>query len=138
MKNMKKLSFILIILTIIPLLFACAKTPANPTSTDTADCTSVGQGEKTFVFTCVKPDGSETSFRVSTDAVTVGEALVSLGIISGEEGPYGLYVKTVCGVTLDYDTDGKYWAFYVDSSYASKGVDQTEITDGAVYSFKAE
>ena len=46
--------------------------------------------------------------------------------------------KTVNGVTVDYDTDGKYWAFYVDGEYAATGVDSTDITAGATYTFKAE
>ena len=69
---------------------------------------------------------------------TVGAALLSLGLIAGEDSDYGLYVKTVNGVTVDYDTDGKYWAFYVDGEYAATGVDSTDITAGATYTFKAE
>ena len=69
---------------------------------------------------------------------TVGAALLSLGLIAGEDSEYGLYVKTVNGVTVDYDTDGKYWAFYVDGEYAATGVDSTDITAGATYTFKAE
>ena len=69
---------------------------------------------------------------------TVGDALVELGMIEGEESEYGLYVKTVNGVTADYDKDGVYWAFYIDGEYASSGVDSTEITEGSTYSFKME
>ena len=69
---------------------------------------------------------------------TVGAALLSLGLIAGEDSEYGLYVKTVNGVTVDYDQDGKYWAFYVDGEYAATGVDSTDITAGATYTFKAE
>ena len=60
------------------------------------------------------------------------------GLISGEEGQYGLYVNTVNGITLDYETDGMYWAFYVNDTMAPTGVDMTEIKPGEVYSFKAE
>ena len=49
-----------------------------------------------------------------------------------------MYVKTVNGVTVDYDTDGKYWAFYIDDEYAMTGVDSTPITDGSSYTFKVE
>jgi hypothetical protein len=68
----------------------------------------------------------------------VGEALLDEKLIAGEEGPYGLYVKTVNGITLDYDKDGYYWSFYIDGEYGLTGVDQTEITNGAAYAFKAE
>ena len=56
----------------------------------------------------------------------------------GERFAALIYVKTVNGVTLDYDKDGKYWAFYVNGEYAQTGVDSTDITAGAEYSFKAE
>ena len=79
-----------------------------------------------------------TAFQIHTDKTTVGDALVELGLIEGEESEYGLYVKTVNGVTVDYDTDGKYWAFYVDGAYAQTGADSTEVTAGATYTFKVE
>ena len=93
---------------------------------------------KHFTFIVVDIDGNETTHEITTDAKTVGEALMSQGLIDGEEGPYGLYVKTVTGMTLDYETDGKYWAFYEGDEYGLTGVDVTEITDGATYSFRAE
>ena len=98
----------------------------------------LGVGEKQFVFTVTDADGKETKFSINTDKKTVGEALIDLNLIQGEEGPYGLYVKTVNGATYDYDKDGKYWAFYVNGEYASSGVDLTNISEGATYSFKAE
>lgn len=102
------------------------------------DSTTVGEGEINFLFRVVDTEGKETYFNVFTDKATVGEALSENGIISGEESAYGLYVKTVNGTTLDYDKDGKYWAFYVGDELAPKGVDMTEIVSGTVYSFKAE
>ena len=59
-------------------------------------------------------------------------------LISGEEGEYGLYVKTVNGVTADFDADGVYWAFYINDEYAQTSVDMTKIEDGASYSFRIE
>lgn len=97
-----------------------------------------GEGNTTFDFTVVDVDGTETKFEIHTDKTTVGEALQELGLIDGEEGQYGLYVKSVNSVTYDYDKDGKYWAFYIDGEYASSGADTTEIVPGSVYSFKAE
>lgn len=94
--------------------------------------------EVTFTFTVTDKEGNETSFEVETDKGTVGEALLEKGLIAGEDGPYGLYVKTVNGQTLDYDKDGMYWAFYENGSYAATGVDKTAVTPGATYGFKAE
>ena len=98
----------------------------------------IGKGEKSFVFTVTDAEGNETDFLVHTDKSTVGDALLELNLIAGDEGPYGLYVKTVNDATYDYDTDGKYWAFYVNGEYGMTGVDMTDITEGATYSFKVE
>ena len=91
-----------------------------------------------FTFKVTDASGKETDFTINTDKKTVGEALLDKGLIAGDESEYGLYVKTVNGVTLDYDKDGMYWAFYENGQYASKGVDSTEVTAGAEYAFKAE
>lgn len=77
-------------------------------------------------------------YKIHTDRKKVGEALSELGLIAGEDSEYGLYVKTVNGVTADYDTDKTYWAFYVNGEYAQSGVDTTDIVDGDTYSFKIE
>ena len=98
----------------------------------------VGEGETAFAFTVVDKDGNETSFEVHTDKEMVGEALLDCGLIEGEAGAYGLYVKKVNGITADYDVDQTYWAFYVNGEYATAGVDSTTIEEGATYSFKVE
>ena len=96
-----------------------------------------GEGEKTFSFgvDCL----NETALiTVNTDADTVGEALAALNIIAGEDSEWGLYVKTINGITADYNVDGSYWAFYIDGEYAMTGVDATEIAEGVTYSFAIE
>ncbi len=95
------------------------------------------KAEKSFTFKVVDLDGSEKSFDIKTEAKTVGEALVNEGLISGTTGDYGLMVDTVDGVKYDYNADGVYWAFYINGEYAMSGVDSTDITDGATYSFAA-
>ena len=98
----------------------------------------LGTGSTEFGLTVTDQEGSETQFEIHTDKETVGEALLELGLIDGEESEYGLYVKTVNGITVDYDKDGVYWAFYINGEYASSGVDSTDITEGDSYSFKVE
>ena len=100
--------------------------------------TVLGEGETVFRFTVTYQDGTTDSFEIHTDETTVGAALLKVGLIQGEEGAYGLYVKTVNGVTADYDADQTYWAFYVNGAYATAGVDSTEVTAGAEYGFKVE
>ncbi len=103
-----------------------------------SSATTLGEGETSFVFTVVDADGSKTVFNISTNKKMVGEALKEHKLIDGEEGQFGLYVKTVNSISYDYDKDGKYWAFYVDGEYAQTGVDKTEIKKGSTYMFKAE
>jgi len=91
--------------------------------------------EKTFLFTVVDLEGNETEFEIHTQESTVGAALIKEGLIEGEEGPYGLYVKVVNGITAIYEEDGSYWAFYEDGEYALAGVDQTQIDPEVHYSF---
>ncbi len=144
MKRMKcALSCILCTVLIVAMALitaACgdkADQPASETVTIT-DGDVLGDGEVRFDFTVVDQEGKSVTCEICTDKKLVGEALQELGLLAGEEGPYGLYVKTVNGITVDYDKDGKYWAFYVDDAYASSGVDATEIRAGESYAFKVE
>ena len=94
--------------------------------------TELGEGKKT-VSVEVKAGEKSVKFTVHTDQETVGAALMEQNLISGEDGEYGLYVKAVNGITADYDTDGCYWAFYIDGEYAVSGVDSTEIAESVEY-----
>ena len=142
------LSFILCMVLIAAIaLFTtgCNENTESPeTTTNTAAETTapeirvMGEGEHKFSFTVSDIDGNITEFEIRTDKAIVGEALLDLGLIKGEEGPYGLYVKEVNGISADFDKDGTYWAFYIDGEYAMSGVDLTEIEEGKVYSFKVE
>lgn len=106
-----------------------------------AGCSGEGQTpgtEKSFTFVAVDLEGRETAFSLTSALETVGEALMEEGLIQGEAGDYGLYVLTVNGITLDWEKDQKYWAFYVDGEYALSGVDTTEIREGSTYLFRPE
>ncbi len=98
----------------------------------------LGEGKSSFYFKVTDKEGAEINFLIHTDKETVGEALLDLGLIDGDEGDYGLYVKKVNGIVADYDTDKTYWAFYIGGEYAMSGVDKTPITEGASYAFKVE
>ena len=51
-------------------------------------------------------------------------------LISGEKGPYGIYVKMVNGMYADYDIDQSYWALTKDGESLQTAVDGTVIADG--------
>lgn len=108
------------------------------TSGGTAEVKKLGQGDTQFEFSVTHKDGTQVLFEISTNETTVGAALLNTGVIAGDVEDYGLYVKTVDGETLDFNTDGMYWAFYINGEYAMSGVDTTNIIAGDSYSFKAE
>ena len=99
---------------------------------------SLGVGETKFKFVMVADNGVERHFIVNTNAKTVGEALLATGVIEGDYGDYGLYVKKVCGIAADYNVTKTYWAFYVNGEYATAGIDKTDIVPNATYMFKVE
>ena len=110
----------------------------NSVQSTEAQVTGLGEGATEFAFTVIDKDGNETAFAIHTDKEIVGDALLELELIAGEDGQYGLYVKTVNGITADYDVDRTYWAFYVNGEYATSGVDTTAIEEGMTYTFKVE
>lgn len=126
--------------TLLALFCACGTrtAPADTAVPVSMETQTVGEGQTAFAFTVVDADGNRTDFTVRTDKKTVGEALTDAGLIEGDAGPYGLYVKRVNGIRADYEIDGCYWAFYIDGEMAMTGVDATEITAGASYTFKIE
>ena len=138
-KILSLLLCIVLIAAMALMMSACSDTDVTPSaSADTSVATVRGAGTTVFTFSVVDDEGKATAYEIHTDKTLVGEALQELGLIEGEDGAYGLYVKTVDGITVDYDTDGKYWAFYVDGEYAMSGVDTTEIEVGKTYTFKVE
>ena len=139
-KNMKRWAGLLLALVMVLSLAACASVgdeQKDPAGVVTNGAT-VGTGAKTFAVEVTDGEGKVTAFTVKSDEKTVGAALLALEIIAGDESQYGLYVKTVNGITLDYDTDKLYWAFYINGEYAMAGVDSTAPVAGATYTFKAQ
>jgi ABC-type Fe3+-hydroxamate transport system substrate-binding protein len=102
------------------------------------DGDTLGTGETEFPLIIADQDGTEIRITVRTDKTVVGEALQELGLLEGEEGQYGLYVKVVNGIRADYDKDKVYWAFYINGDYAMSGVDVTEICAGDEYALRVE
>lgn len=92
------------------------------------------EGEKRVSVTVVHKDGTEKVFEYVTNEEYLGTVLSGSGLIQGDEGPYGLMIHTVDGEKADWNRDQSYWALYIGEEYATTGIDQTPIQDGAAYS----
>ena len=133
---MKKILSMLLVLCMVFALCACGTQTAVQTEQTTATSESTTEAEvKAYTFTYIDVDGNEKSFDLTSDKETVGEALLEEGLISGEEGEYGLYVTEVDGVAVEGNT---YWAFYINGEYASTGVSDTPLEDGSTYLMQVE
>lgn len=125
-----------LLLALSLLLSLCGCGAAQPTglwadASYTAD-TELGTGEKTLELEVSAEDAAVT-FTIHTDAATLGEALLALELIAGDESEFGLYIKVVNGIRADYDEDGAYWALYQNGEYMMSGVDSTDISGGEHY-----
>lgn len=92
-------------------------------------------GDKSITITVVDNERNESLYETKTDAKYLREALENTkGLkIEGTEEEYGLNVKSVNGLSADYEKDGAYWAFYVNGEYCNYGVDQQTIYNGDVF-----
>lgn len=94
--------------------------------------TTFGNG-KTTVMVEVKVEDQSVTFTIKTDKTTLGEALLEHDLIAGDQGQFGIYIKSVNGITADYDVDRSYWAFNKNGEMMLTGVDMTNIADGEHY-----
>ena len=138
-KNLNRLLTLLLSAALfLTLLSACGSPAAQAEPPICKDGDVLGSGKTAFSLLIVDQDGAETAVEIHTDEATVGAALLALDLIAGDTSEYGLYVKTVNGITADYDVDKTYWGFYIDGEYAMTGVDSTEIVAGTTYTLRVE
>ena len=130
MKTVSKITLVLLALLTVLSLVAC-NTPESTdpwaTAIHLADM-SFGDGAKT-VEVVLKAEDRTLTFTLKTDKAFLGEALEEHGLIEGKEGPYGIFVTAVNGITVSDETR-TYWALYKDGDYSMTGVDTTPIADG--------
>ena len=91
--------------------------------------TEAQTGAKTITVDIVMPDGTTDTVTIQTDAEYLRGALEQEKLVEGEDGPYGLFVKTVNGYTVD-DSKQEWWCFTKGGEALFTGVDDTPIADG--------
>jgi hypothetical protein len=119
------LSWILLVVLLAATVLCGVSCGEDETETESGAATV-----KTITVIVTDNEGVNTTFTYTTDAEMLGDVLVEEGLISGEQGPYGLMVDTVNGLRADYNLDGAYWSFCKGGEYLMTGVDTTPIADG--------
>ena len=146
--NRKRKAILLAVLCIAVLAAAIAigvlNGGKNNDVTAATGITSMGEGKNVFELSVVDGEQKETLFEIRTDETVLGAALQNLGLLEGDEGPYGLYVNTVNGITARYEEDGSWWCLYTREKdkeeyiMAVTGVDTTELAEGRSFRLKVE
>ena len=134
MKTTAKILALVLALLMAVSFVACAdveKTGAWETATYDRN-TELGEGSTTVTVKVIADD-QELVFTVHTDKETLGEALLELKLIDGEQSQFGLYIKKVNGIVADYDADQTYWSFTKAGEMMMVGVDSAKIADGEQY-----
>ena len=91
-------------------------------------------GLKSVTVEVIHSDQSTKIFQFQTELEYLGDLLLSEGLVVGEQGAYGLYIKEVDGEVADYAVNKAYWALFHGDNYASQGADTTGMEDGDVFS----
>ena len=120
---MKRMISLLLVLVMVFALAAC----------DTKEKASATSDPVSFQVIVTDLEGNESTFQYTSNAPSVGEALVAEGLIEAHEASFGLYIDAVNGIAADWDNDQTYWAFYINGEYAVTGIGETEITADATY-----
>ena len=74
----------------------------------TTETTETGNGAQTVTLQVVHGDGSTHTYKLHTDAATLGEALLAEKIVEGQDSQYGLFVTSVDGVAAN-DANQEWW-----------------------------
>ena len=89
-------------------------------------------GSKTITVQIITSETDTVTKTIQTDAEFLRGALEQENLVQGEESQYGLFVKTVNGVTAD-DAQQQWWCFTKGSEMVNTGVDDTPIADGDTF-----
>lgn len=132
---MKKIIIPIAIVIVIAALFFMIPSDKQPVTDGLwenalyTEDTSFGDGEKEVSVTVVAGE-NDVVLTLHSDKDNLGDALLEHGLVEGEDGPYGLYIKSVNGIVADYDIDKTYWSLSKEGDYMTTGVSETTFEDG--------
>ena len=124
MKN-KKIIIAAVALVLVIALMAGAYLATRP---------ETQEGSKSVTIVIVYEDASEKKLEYTTDCEYLSELLLEKELVTGYTSEeYGFTVESVDGITLDWATDGAYWALYEGDAYATESAAGIVLIDGGVY-----
>ena len=142
MKIQTKAAALICLILVTVMLFAACNTNKVDAEGRWADAiylndTEFGEGSKTVNVT-VKAGDDEITFTIHSDERYLGDALLEHGLIDGDKGEFGIYIKKVNGILADYDIDKTYWGFYKSGEMMMVGVSAAEFVSGDCYELVLE
>lgn len=95
------------------------------------------EGSKTITVEIVHADGKTETVECHTDEEYLDHVLVAEGLIE-ESNIVDGYFDTVRGETASWTENKSYWAFYINGEYATVGICEAIVEDGATYKLAYE
>ena len=89
-------------------------------------------GEKAITVEVVHGDASVRTFSFRTDAEYLADALVEQEIVEDHQGPYGLYILTADGETIN-EANQEWWCLTKGGESLTTGASDTVLADGDQY-----
>ena len=89
-------------------------------------------GAKALTVEVIHGNGESKTFAFRTDAEYLGEALVEQQIAEDNQGPYGLYILTADGETVN-EANQEWWCITKGGESLMTGASETPVADGESY-----
>lgn len=95
------------------------------------------EGAKAITIEVMDDKQQLSKYSTHTDAEYLLDAMKDTAgfTFSGYEGPYGLTLITINGITADWDKDNAYWCIYVNGEMANYGAETQPVADGDTFRF---
>lgn len=87
---------------------------------------------RTVTVEVVHSDGSSREFVLESEAENLGQAMVEGGVVVDNQGPYGLYILTADGETVN-EADQEWWMLTKGGESVNTGADGVVFADGEHY-----
>lgn len=113
---------------------ACTKKDLGPLWESAAytENTELGEGKTTITLDVVAGDKTVT-FTLNTDKTVLGDVLKEHKLVEGEDGEFGLFIKSVNGIEASWEKDQAYWSVTKSGEMLMTGVDGVTIANGEKY-----